>query len=76
VGIGQFVLIDTGNVNDADNSKLYYKGASAYVFLTDLSGAQGIQGPQGPQGIQGPAGNPGATGEQGVGITSIDIVEL
>lgn len=76
VGIGQFVLIDTGNVNNADNSKLYYKGASAYVFLTDLSGAQGIQGPQGPQGIQGPAGNPGATGEQGVGITSIDIVEL
>ena len=53
VSTGQFVLIDTGNVQDEDNAKLYYKGIDSYVFLTDLSGATGLQGPQGPQGIQG-----------------------
>ena len=42
-----FVLIDTGNVEDADNAKLYYKGTSSYEFLTDLSGSQGIQGETG-----------------------------
>ena len=65
---GQFVIIDTGNVNDEDNAKLYVKGKTAFNFLTDLSGAQGIQGPQGeqgPQGIQGPQGEQGATGEKG-----------
>jgi hypothetical protein len=44
---GGFVVIETGNVNDADNAKLYIKGTTKYEFLTDLSGAQGIQGPQG-----------------------------
>jgi hypothetical protein len=42
---GQFVLIDTGNVNDADNAKLYVKGTTAYTYLTDLSGATGMTGP-------------------------------
>lgn len=42
-----FVLIDTGNVEDADNAKLYIKGESAYEYLSDLSGAQGIQGETG-----------------------------
>lgn len=64
VPIGGFVVIDTGNVNNADNAKLYIKGNSSYTFLTDLSGAQGIQGPQGATGIQGPKGDSvvGATG--------------
>ncbi|OCB00390.1 collagen-like protein [Clostridium beijerinckii] len=62
---GQFVVIDTGNVNDTDNAKLYIKGTTAYTYLTDLSGAQGIQGPQGIQGIQGPKGDTGATGSVG-----------
>lgn len=62
---GQFVVIDTGNVNDADNAKLYIKGTTAYTYLTDLSGAQGIQGPQGIQGIQGLKGDTGATGSVG-----------
>jgi hypothetical protein len=53
VSSGQFVLIDTGNVEDEDNAKLYYKGLDSYVFLTDLSGATGLQGPQGVQGVQG-----------------------
>ena len=45
-----FVLIDTGNVEDEDNAKLYVKGETAYEYLTDLSGSQGITGPEGPQG--------------------------
>jgi hypothetical protein len=65
VPTGGFVLIDTANVNDQDNAKLFYKGYYAYVYLTDLSGAQGIQGPQGIQGVQGPKGDTGKEGPQG-----------
>lgn len=68
VKTGQFVMIDTGNVEDADNAKLYVKGASSYTYITDLSGATGMTGPQGPQGLQGaagPAGPAGAKGEKG-----------
>lgn len=71
VAIGGFVVIDTGNVEDEDNAKLYVKGNTAYMFVTDLSGATGLQGPpgaQGIQGIQGPKGDKGDkgdTGEQG-----------
>lgn len=65
VATGSFVMIDTGNVEDADNAKLYVKGDKAYTFVTDLSGATGLTGPQGeagPQGIQGPKGDAGARG--------------
>lgn len=68
---GQFVVIETGNVDDEDNAKLYVKGTEGYGFVTDLSGAQGLTGPQGPQGLkgetgeQGPAGETGATGADG-----------
>lgn len=71
VKVGQFVIIDTGNVEDADNAKLYVKGSSAYTFITDLSGAKGMTGPQGPKGAtgatgpQGPKGDTGATGAKG-----------
>ena len=61
-------MIDTGDVNHVDNSKVYRKGSSAYEFVTDLSGATGLTGPQGPkgeQGIQGPIGPQGETGAQG-----------
>lgn len=61
VKTGSFVLIDTGNVDNPDNSKLYVKGDSAYTFVTDLSGAQGIQGPQGARGEQDPKGDTGCT---------------
>ena len=47
---GRFVLIETGNVDDEDNSKLYVRtvgGAAEFQFVTDLSGAQGIKGDQG-----------------------------
>ena len=62
---GQFVIIDTGNVQDADNAKLYVKGKSAYTFITDLSGATGMQGPQGIQGQQGVKGETGPVGPTG-----------
>lgn len=60
-----FVLIDTDDVDDPDNAKLYYWNGSAFHFLTDLSGSQGIQGEQGPQGTQGPQGIQGVEGPQG-----------
>lgn len=63
---GAFVVINTGNVQDEDNGKLYTKGKSAYQFLTDLSGATGIQGPKGDRGETGPQGPAGAKGEQGL----------
>lgn len=59
VEVGGFVLINTGNVEDADNAKLFVKTETAYSYLSDLSGSQGIQGPEGRQGIQGPVGNTG-----------------
>lgn len=77
VNLGQFVLIDTGNVEDEDNAKLYVKGTTSYSYITDLSGAKGMTGPQGPrgstgatgatgpQGLKGDKGDPGATGSQG-----------
>lgn len=65
VKTGQFVMIDTGSVEDADNAKLYVKGATAYTYITDLSGATGMTGPQGPTGAAGARGATGATGAQG-----------
>ena len=62
---GQFVLIDTGNVEDEDNAKLYVKGSTSYSYITDLSGSPGIKGDQGPQGIQGPKGEKGDKGDKG-----------
>lgn len=51
VSIGNFVIIETGNVYHPDNSKLYVKTDSGYSFITDLSGSQGITGPQGESAI-------------------------
>jgi hypothetical protein len=60
-----FVLIETGNIDDVDNAKLYVKLESGYSYLTDLSGAQGIKGEKGEKGDQGPAGANGIQGEVG-----------
>ena len=65
VAKGAFVAIDTGNVEDEENARLYIKGESAYVFLTDLSGAQGMKGEKGDKGDTGPQGEKGDTGSQG-----------
>lgn len=51
ISIGSFVIIETGDVNNSDNSKLFVKTDSGYSFITDLSGSQGIVGPQGNDGI-------------------------
>lgn len=60
-----FVLINTGNVEDEDNAKLYVKGPERYEYLTDLSGAAGIQGPEGPAGPKGDTGPQGEPGQDG-----------
>lgn len=65
VAVGSFVLINTGNVEDEDNAKLYVKGEAAYEYLTDMSGAAGIEGPRGPQGEQGVQGERGPEGQRG-----------
>lgn len=65
VGVGQFVVIDTGNVEDTDNAKLYLKGASSYTYITDMSGATGLTGPQGPKGATGATGATGPKGDKG-----------
>lgn len=46
----EFVMIDTGNVEDEDNAKLYRKDTTQFSYVTDLSGAQGIQGVKGETG--------------------------
>ena len=46
---GSFVMI-ASNVEDEDNSKLYVKSETNFVYITDMSGATGIQGPQGEKG--------------------------
>lgn len=43
---GRFVMI-AGSTEDVDTGKLYVRGASAFTFITDLSGAQGIKGDTG-----------------------------
>lgn len=73
---GQFVLIDTGNVEDEDNAKLYVKGSTSYSYIADLSGSPGIKGDQGPQGIQGPKGEKGDKGDKGEqGIQGIQGIQ-
>lgn len=62
---GQFAIIDNGNVNDPENSRLYLWNGSAYQYTSDLSGAQGITGPQGVIGYTGSQGIQGVTGYTG-----------
>jgi hypothetical protein len=72
---GQFVMIDTGNVDDEDNAKLYVKGKTAYSYITDLSGATSVQGPQGvqgQQGVQGERGDVGAAAGFGTPTATVD----
>ena len=44
IGVGQFVWINTLDVEDPDNSKLFLKGTEEWILVGDLSGSQGIQG--------------------------------
>lgn len=70
---GQFVAIDTGNVNDEDNAKLFVKGKTSYTYITDLSGADGLTGPPGPQGKAAGFGMPTATIDSSVGTPSVTV---
>lgn len=63
---GQFALINTYNVEDPDNSKLYIWSGASYIFVDDLSGSAGIQGITGSQGTQGIQGLQGLQGIQGI----------
>jgi hypothetical protein len=65
IAAGQFAIIETGSVNDADNSKLYLWSGTAYSYVTDLSGAAGITGPAGSTGFTGSAGTAGVNGFTG-----------
>lgn len=62
---GQFALIDTGDINNAENSRLYVWNGTNYTYTSDLSGAQGIVGPTGPAGTNGIIGVDGAQGPTG-----------
>lgn len=44
VEVGEFVWINTGNVEDPDDSKLYLKTETEWQLVGDLSGNRGIQG--------------------------------
>lgn len=44
VKLGGYVLINTGNVEDPDDAKVYLKTQEGWKFIVDLSGMQGIQG--------------------------------
>ena len=44
VEVGEFVWINTGNVEDPDDSKLYLKTDTEWQLVGDLSGNRGIQG--------------------------------
>ena len=41
---GDFVLVNTGDVEDPDNAKLYVKADGDFEFLVDMSGATGFTG--------------------------------
>ena len=44
VKLGEYVLINTNNVEDPDDAKVYLKTQEGWKFIVDLSGVQGIQG--------------------------------
>lgn len=70
---GDFVLINTDDVSDPDNAKLYVKGPTGWQFVTDLSGAQGIQGPQGDPGTPAGFGNVTATVDNTTGTPQVSV---
>lgn len=76
---GQFAIVETGDIDDPENSKLYLWTGSVYNYVTDLSGAAGITGPAGATGATGPSGmdalwNWGGTYDNGYPYNEGDIV--
>jgi len=66
ISAGQFALIETTDVENPENSRLYLWTGTAYTYSTDLSGASGLTGPAGPTGPQGGRGPTGPTGPTGI----------
>lgn len=44
VKLGEYVIINSNNVEDPDDAKVYLKTQEGWKFIVDLSGMQGIQG--------------------------------
>ena len=42
--VGEFVVINTEDIEDPENSRLYMKAEESRKFITDLSGATGVTG--------------------------------
>lgn len=47
VQVNDFVMIDTGSVEDVDTGKLYRRTENGWSYIGDLSGKQGIKGETG-----------------------------
>jgi len=62
---GQFAIIDTGDVENSEDSRLYLWNGTTYTYVTDLSGAQGIKGETGYTGSYGDTGYVGSRGDTG-----------
>lgn len=74
---GQFAIIETGDTNNAENSRLYLWNGSAYSYVSDLSGAQGIIGPTGAVGYTGSIGATGTNGYTGsAGVAGSGYINL
>lgn len=67
IAVGDFVMITTDSVEQAENARIYVKTDTGYAFVTDMSGATGIQGPQGLQGIPGETPHIGENGNWWIG---------
>ncbi len=63
---GDFAIINTGSVEDEDNARLYAKGKTEWVFVTDMSGMQGQPGRDGRDGVNGSDGKDGINGVNGI----------
>lgn len=44
VKLGEYVIINSNNVEDPDDARVYLKTQNGWKFIVDLSGMQGIQG--------------------------------
>lgn len=51
VQFGSFVLVNTEDVENPDNARLYIKGPLGFQFIVDMSGATGIKGTDGKDGV-------------------------
>jgi hypothetical protein len=66
---GQFAIINTSDVENSEDSRLYLWNGSTYTYVSDLSGAQGIKGEIGYTGSKGVAENYVASITAGTGVT-------